>query len=119
MNDVGTRIKELRDFRKLSQDDLADALQNKGFNISRVTVSKMENGDRKIDINEIKVISEILNVDFSYFFEDEEEEVDKLVTLFRKNIKNLNEEDELFLGDIFITVEQLISQEKLYKERNK
>lgn len=120
MKEAGIRIKELREFRNLSQDELAYALKEKGLNISRATVSKMETGDRKIDILELKAISEVLNVDFDFFFEEEEEnEVETLVTLFRKNIKSLNEEDELFLGDIYITVEQLISQENLHKERSK
>lgn len=54
---LGTRIKVLRDQSKLSQEELAGLLK-----ISRVSLSKIENGERKITAEEIAKLAKIFNI---------------------------------------------------------
>lgn len=54
---LGKRIKEIREAHGLTQEKIAELLD-----ISRPTVSQMENGDRKITAIELKRLSEIFNL---------------------------------------------------------
>ncbi|MBI2252246.1 MAG: DUF4065 domain-containing protein [Armatimonadetes bacterium] len=54
---LGLKIKNLREKEKLSQEDLANLLK-----ISRVSISQIENGGRKITAEEIAKFSEIFNI---------------------------------------------------------
>ncbi|MEK5063646.1 helix-turn-helix domain-containing protein [Cytobacillus sp. FSL R5-0596] len=112
---VGERLKELREFREYSQADLAEALKVKGITVSRETVSKMETGARAISAFELKALSIIFDIEIDYFFEEEEE---SLASLFRKQ-KDLNDDDELFLEEVFVTVELLLAQEELHHSDKK
>ena len=58
---IGQRIKELREEIGMSQQGLAGRL-----NILRPTISQMENGERKITIEELIKLSEILNTSMQY-----------------------------------------------------
>lgn len=58
---IGQRIKELREEIGMSQHDLAGRLD-----ILRPTISQMENGERKITIEELIKLSEILNTPMQY-----------------------------------------------------
>jgi repressor LexA len=55
------RIKELRNKRDISQQDLADF-----FNISQQTISAYENGSREPDLDTLKKMSEYFNVTIDY-----------------------------------------------------
>lgn len=57
MRKIGNRIKEMRERKGLSQEDLAKKLE-----ISRVTVSQIENGKRKICTEELIALSRTFNV---------------------------------------------------------
>jgi len=57
MRKIGNRIKEFRERKGLSQEDLAKKLE-----ISRVTVSQIENGKRKICTEELIALSRTFNV---------------------------------------------------------
>ncbi len=57
MRKIGNRIKEFRERKGLSQEDLAKKLA-----ISRVTVSQIENGKRKICTEELIALSRTFNV---------------------------------------------------------
>jgi transcriptional regulator with XRE-family HTH domain len=54
---VGRRIQELRKIRGMSQDHLGDKL-----GVTRSFVSKMENGKKKISLEHVERIAQILNV---------------------------------------------------------
>jgi transcriptional regulator with XRE-family HTH domain len=54
---VGKRIQELRKIRGMSQDDLGDKL-----GVTRSFVSKMENGKKKISLEHVEKIAQILHV---------------------------------------------------------
>ena len=56
-NEIGKRIKTIRETLGLSQEQLAEKL-----GISRPTISQIENGDRKISAVELMRLSEIFNL---------------------------------------------------------
>src|SRR5713101_6829635 len=60
---IGTRIKSLREERKLSQDDLARQF---GFN-DRQTVSAIETGERRVTAEELLLAVEKLGATLDYF----------------------------------------------------
>src|SRR5258708_307708 len=62
-NLIGTRVKALREERKLSQDDLARIF---GFK-DRQTVSAIENGERRLSAEELLVAVEKLGATLDYF----------------------------------------------------
>jgi Zn-dependent peptidase ImmA (M78 family)/DNA-binding XRE family transcriptional regulator len=63
VNLIGTRIKALREERKLSQDDLARLF---GFK-DRQTVSAIETGERRVSAEELLVAVEKLGASIDYF----------------------------------------------------
>jgi len=63
---IGTRIKELREIKKMSQKDLAY-----GADLDRSYIASVENGQRNISIINIEKISIALGVTLKYFFEDD------------------------------------------------
>ena len=62
-NLIGTRIKALREERKLSQDDLARLF---GFK-DRQTVSAIETGERRVTAEELVIAVEKLGAPLDYF----------------------------------------------------
>ena len=54
---LGFKVKKLREKIDISQSGLAEAL-----GVDRVTISKIENGERKIYAEEIKKLSEYFNI---------------------------------------------------------
>src|SRR4051794_35836899 len=62
-NIIGTRIKALREERKLSQDDVARLF---GFK-DRQTVSAIETGERRVSAEELLVAVEKLGAPLDYF----------------------------------------------------
>jgi transcriptional regulator with XRE-family HTH domain/Zn-dependent peptidase ImmA (M78 family) len=62
-NIIGTRIKALREERKLSQEDLARLF---GFK-DRQTVSAIENGERRVSAEELLIAVEKLGAPLDYF----------------------------------------------------
>ncbi|MFV0522725.1 MAG: helix-turn-helix domain-containing protein [Mangrovibacterium sp.] len=62
---IGTRIKELREIKEMSQKDLAYV-----SDIDRSYIASVENGQRNISIVNIEKIATALNVTLKEFFED-------------------------------------------------
>lgn len=62
MNDVGKKIKKLREFRGITQKKLGDFL---GF--SEAQISYIESGSRKISNEDLNKIAEILNFSINDF----------------------------------------------------
>lgn len=54
---LGNRIRQARKYRGYSQEDIASLLD-----ISRSSISLMENGERKLDSMELKKLAEFFNV---------------------------------------------------------
>lgn len=62
---IGTRIKELRNLRSMSQKDLAYSA-----NLDRSYITSVENGQRNISIINIEKIAIALGVSLKEFFSD-------------------------------------------------
>lgn len=65
---IGKRIRNLREKRKMTQEDLSSKLQLKGCDITRSALAKIEVGQRHIYPDEIKFIKEILKIEFNDLF---------------------------------------------------
>jgi len=73
--EVGTKIKKLRENRRLSQEELAYQL-----GISQTKLSNIENGTtKKVGVKMLKKACDFFRVDFSYFLDK------KQVTITSKN----------------------------------
>jgi len=62
---LGERIKSRRESLKMSQEDLADLME-----VSRVTISNWERGQRGIDATEMDKLASALKVRLEYFYDD-------------------------------------------------
>lgn len=107
---IGLKIKAIREARGLSQIEVVERLAEKGINMSRETLSKIENGNRTVSAMELNAICKVLNIDINILFEDEED--DDLVTLFRKkNFSGKTIEEVEKLQDM---IKMFIYQKKIY-----
>lgn len=112
-NSIGSKIKIIREAKGLSQNEVVEKLIKKSINISRETLSKIENNNRTISAIELNAICSIFDIDINKFFSESETE-DDLVTLFRKkgDFSHKTIEEIEYLQDM---IKIFISQEKLYK----
>jgi len=101
MNDknkqIGKKVKIARVIRDITQKELA-----KKTGVGYVTMSRIENGARNIMAIEIEKIAKILNRPISYFYEEKDEEYQK-VDNPRANFKDLDPKD-------LEAVERVVSQ---------
>ena len=65
---IGANIRELREKRKMTQDELAAKMQVEGCDITRSAVAKIEVGQRHLYPDEIILIKQILNVRYDDIF---------------------------------------------------
>ncbi len=107
---IGLKIKAIREARGLSQIEVVERLAEKGINMSRETLSKIENGNRTVSAMELNAICKVLNIDINILFEDEED--DDLVTLFRK--KNFSEKTVEEVEKLQDMIKMFIYQKKIY-----
>lgn len=63
---VGEKLKELRSFYRMTQDDIAELLS-----MSRTSFSKYENGAANPPLNVLRKLSAIYNVPIEYLIHDE------------------------------------------------
>lgn len=111
--EIGTRIKQIRESKGISQQSLVNELNEIGMSLSRETLSKIENGNRTLAVHELKGICKVLDVDVEVLLKDEEDEV-TLKKLFRK--QNLQEETLKKIDVIEDMIINFISQKKLQKK---
>jgi|SRR5690606_1932821 transcriptional regulator with XRE-family HTH domain len=107
---IGLKIKAIREARGLSQIEVVERLAGKGINMSRETLSKIENGNRTVSAVELNAICKVLNIDINILFEDEED--DDLVTLFRK--KNFSEKTIEEVEKLQDMIKMFVYQKKIY-----
>lgn len=67
--EFGRNIRKIREERRMTQDTLSAKLQVRGCDITRSAVAKMEVGQRHIYPDEIKLIKEILKVNYDELFD--------------------------------------------------
>lgn len=65
---VGQKMKQLRLYAGLTQEQLSAKMQVLNCDVTRSALAKMEVGQRHIYIDELKVIRDILNVSFDDIF---------------------------------------------------
>ncbi len=68
--EIGSRIRNIRESKPMTQEQLAAKLQTMGCDVTRSAVAKIEVGQRHIYPDELKCIKEILNVSFDDLFYD-------------------------------------------------
>lgn len=107
---IGLKIKAIREARGLSQIEVVERLAEKDINMSRETLSKIENGNRTVSAVELNALCKVLNIDINILFEDEED--DDLVTLFRK--KNFSEKTVEEVEKLQDMIKMFIYQKKIY-----
>lgn len=108
--EIGERISHARS-AIMTQTDFAERIAIEGINISRETISKIENGNRMVSAPELKAICKVLNIDSSVILgEDSEEE--SLVALFRKR-GELTQQFEEELSYIQEMIEDFVAQKYL------
>lgn len=81
-NSIGLKIKSIREEKGLSQKKVIEKLAKREIHMSRETLSKIETNNRTISAVEVNVLCNVLGIDLSSLFPDEEK--DDLVTLFRE-----------------------------------
>lgn len=62
---VGGNIRKFREMRKFTQEQLSAKLQTNGCDITRSALAKMEVGQRHIYIDELKLIANLLEIEYS------------------------------------------------------
>lgn len=66
---IGKKIRQFREEKNLTQEQLSAKLQVLGCDITRSALAKIEVGQRHIYVDEIKLIKEILNINFEDLFD--------------------------------------------------
>ncbi|QSQ08239.1 hypothetical protein H0A61_00559 [Koleobacter methoxysyntrophicus] len=107
---IGLKIKAIREARGLSQIEVVERLTEKGINMSRETLSKIENGNRTVSAVELNALCKVLNIDINILFEEDED--DDLVTLFRK--KKFSEKTIEEVEKLQDMIKMFIYQKKIY-----
>ncbi len=107
---IGTRIKHRREEIKISQQELADLLIEKGLKMSRETISKIESGSRATNAIEIKAICGFLSILSEDIMREDEE--DDLVGLFRSREK-ISDEAMMEIEEIQSFIKDIIAQKKI------
>ena len=69
-NIVGQKVRKLRIANGLSQQDLADKLEEEAVYICRGSISRLEDQKRTVTDIELKGLAKILQVDINALFED-------------------------------------------------
>ncbi len=119
---IGQKIRLLRDMRKLSQENMSDALH-----VSQKTYSNIEKGSADIPISTLYNISEILEISVSNILEFDEENFiknifnngngNKGVNVMNQNIHNKDfETNTLLLQTLQAEVDFLKEQNKQFIE---
>jgi len=71
-NICGSRIKQARALRNISQSELAAKMQVEGITIERDSISRIEIGTRFVTDYELKIFAKVLKVNIMWLLSDEE-----------------------------------------------
>lgn len=64
-NIIGENLKKIRLQKRLTQQDVAVKLQLMGFEFDRITISRIENGNRFVPDYEVKLLADALEISAS------------------------------------------------------
>lgn len=113
--ELGVKLKEIRESKNISQKELSSLVEEKGINLTRETISKIESGKRLVNAIELRVLAEVLNTNTDILLGEEEEELDLLGLCRRNGDIDINEEVEWALDDLWYFMTTIARQKKLYK----
>ena len=65
---VGRNLQQFRKQKHLTQTELIVQMQLKGSTMSRSTLANIETGRRNIKISDLKILLELLEIEFSEIF---------------------------------------------------
>jgi transcriptional regulator with XRE-family HTH domain len=103
MNELGTRLKKAREYLELTQDDVAKLL-----NVSRVIITNIESGIRKVSAEELAKLSKIYGWTMEELLEGEKRE--EKMPMFARTFNELSPEDQE-------EIINLIKFKKMYKDK--
>lgn len=103
MKTIHERMKELRTELHLSQDYVA-----KYLNVSRSTLSQMENGNRKILADELSKLCTLFGVTADSLLGNAE--MSQPTTVFARSFENLDETDQAEIMNLIRFKEQMKAQ---------
>lgn len=104
MKELGTRLRKAREYIGLTQEDVA-----KLMNVSRVIITNIENGTRKVSAEELSKFSKIYGWTMENLLEGEKEEENN-VQMFARSFSELSDVDQE-------EIINLIKFKKMYKDR--
>jgi len=110
LEEIGIRIYNARVAAGLNQLQVSACLKERGLNISRETISKIENGDRPLSAIELPVFAQVLSVTVDLLLK--EEDTEDLVTLFRRKSGACIVDQEIF--EIQDMIKDFIKQKQLH-----
>jgi transcriptional regulator with XRE-family HTH domain len=108
INELGAKIRNAREQKAFSQNEVVAKLMEKGIDMSRETLSKIENGNRSISAIELNALCNILDLDINSLFSEDED----LVTLFRK--RNFSENTINEIEKLQDMIKVFVYQKKIY-----
>ncbi|MGB4372285.1 MAG: helix-turn-helix transcriptional regulator [Halanaerobiales bacterium] len=112
---IGLKLKLAREEKDLSQEEVVKRLAEKNLNMSRETLSKIENDKRTVSAIELNALCKILDIDINSLFEEYEE--NDLVTLFRRT--NFSQETLEEVEKLQDMIKAFISQKRIYEGKFK
>lgn len=65
MTDIGTKIRDLREQKNISQESMAEYLQ-----ITQSNYSRLEKDDKRLTVPKVKKIAEVLKVSIAFLFDE-------------------------------------------------
>lgn len=72
-NDIGPRVRDLREKWGLSQEALMAQLQLRGFDGERGIIKRIENGSRYVSELELRILVQYFGVSYDYLLDGKEE----------------------------------------------
>lgn len=72
-NLISTRLREIRKEKGLSIRGMAKVLKDKGYEMDRNVICRIEKNERYVTDMEIKAFVEVLDVDYGYLIEGKKE----------------------------------------------
>ena len=103
MNELGTRLKKAREYLGLTQEDVAKLME-----VSRVIITNIEAGTRKVSAEELSKFSKIYGWTMEELLEGEKKEKD--IPMFARSFSELSKEDQE-------EIINLIKFKKMYKDK--
>lgn len=103
MYKLGTRLKKAREYLGLTQEDVA-----KLMGVSRVVITNIESGTRKVSAEELSKFSKIYGWSMEELLDGEKKEEN--IPMFARTFNELSKEDQ-------DEIVNLIKFKKMYKEK--